>query len=730
MRRIPRIRQRDITDCGAACLASVARYYGRAIPVARLRQLASTDRHGTNVLGLIRAAERIGFTAKGFRGSGETLAQLPTPAIVHLVLRGGLLHYVVLYRIRRRHVVIMDPAQGRVRRLPLAEFATQWSGVLVLLTPTARLERGNDAPSPVARLWRLLQPHRSVMMQALVGAVAYTLLGLSTSVFVQKIVDHVLVDGNRELLNVMGIAMVAILTAQALVGALKSVLALRTGQCIDAQLILGYYEHLLALPQQFFDSMRVGEIISRVNDAVKIRSFINETALGLVVNVLVLVFSITLMFCFAPGLALGVLALFPLYGAVFAAANAINRRRQRMLMEASAELESQLVESIGAVTTIRRFNLGTFALRKTETRVVRLLRIVYGSALSAIAQGTATEVLSRLASIALLWAGAGLVLDRALTPGQLMSCYALLGYLTGPLTALVAMNRTAQDAMIAADRLFEIIDVERVKIDDGMRLDRGAAGNVRFRGVHFQYGTRADIFHGLDFVAERGMTTAIVGESGSGKSTIAALLQRLHAVNAGAVSIGDYDVRQISIESLCETIGVVPQHIDLFAATVADNIAVGEAEPDMRRVIDIARAIGIADVIEAMPDGYATMLGERGATLSGGQRQRLAIARALYRDPQILVLDEATAALDAIAEQHVQRVLARLREDGKTVIMIAHRLSTVMRADKIVLIADGRAVEEGTHQQLLAHRGLYHRLWHAQFPSLAAAELGEAKRSA
>lgn len=715
-RRVPRVRQHDITDCGAACLASVAGHYGLRLPISRIRQYASTDRKGTNVLGLIEAATRLGFTAKGVRGPFESLAKIPLPAIAHVVVNERLQHYVVVYAVTKTHVVLMDPGDGRVHERTHKDFQKEWTGVLVLLVPGEQFQACDATTSLASRFWRLVRPHRSVMLQALVGAALYTVLGLSMAVYVQKIVDHVLVDGNRNLLNLMSVAMLVLLAAQVYLGSMKSFFLLRTGQRIDAQLILGYYTHLLKLPQRFFDTMRVGEIISRVNDAVKIRAFINDVSLELVVNVFVVLFSLSLMFVYSWKLALLMLAVVPLYAGLYGVTNRLNRKTQRGLMESAAELESQLVESLNAVATIKRFGLEPFANLKTETRFVRLLRGVYRSGTNAILSGNAAQLISRLATIVLLWMGAGLVIERALTPGELMSFYALIGYLTGPVMMLIGMNRTVQDALIAADRLFEIMDLEREEAGARVELTPDMIGDIRFQDVSFRYGSRVQVFDRLSLLIPRGRMTAVVGESGSGKSTLLSLLQNLYPLESGQIRIGDYDLRYVGNESLRRVVGVVPQQIDLFSGDVIDNVAVGEFEPDLRRVMDVARMLGITEFVEKLPNGFHTHLGENGATLSGGQRQRLAIARALYRQPEILILDEATSSLDSLSEQYVQTALRQLREQRKTVVVIAHRLSTVMHADKIVVLEAGAVVEEGTHAELLQREGCYFKLWQHQMP--------------
>ncbi|TAF97297.1 MAG: peptidase domain-containing ABC transporter [Cytophagia bacterium] len=724
------VKQHDITDCGAACLASVAAHYKLRMPIARIRQYASTDKRGTNVLGMIEAANKLGFQAKGVKGTPESLAKIPKPAIAHVSLqppnpqRGsndtpplgvGLLHYVVIYDVTDKHITVMDPADGKFSKKTYEEFLKIWTGVLVLLLPNEDFQQANEKISVTARFWQLVRPHRSVMLEALFGAIVYTILGLATSIYVQKIIDNVLVEGNRNLLNLMSLGMIAIIFLQLFIGSTKTLFALKTGQQIDAQLILGYYKHLLKLPQTFFDTMRVGEIISRVNDAVKIRVFINDVALNLVVDVFIVLFSFGLMFTYDWKLALIMLAIIPLYAITYFVANRFNRKNQRKLMENSADLEAQLVESLNNVATIKRFGIEEYANLKTENRFVALLRTIFYTGTRGLYIGNASWLITSVFTIILLWVGSGFVLDNQLTPGELLSFYSLIGYFTGPAAGLIGMNKTLQDALIAADRLFEIMDLEREATENKVALNHDMVGDIRFKEVSFRYGSRVTVFDKLSLTIAKGTITAVVGESGSGKSTLLSLLQNLYPLKEGNIYIGDYDIKHLDKVSLRQVVSVVPQQIDLFAGTVIENIAVGEFEPDMKKVVAYCNLLGITEFIEKLPNGFQTMLGERGANLSGGQRQRLAIARALYRQPQVLILDEATSALDSISEQYVQKTIQLLRSEGVTVILIAHRLATVKNADRILVLHEGKLVEEGTHHELLRHNGTYQRFWQQQF---------------
>lgn len=714
-----KIKQHDITDCGTACLASVCAYYGLRFPVARIRQYAFTDQKGTNILGLIEAAGKLGLSAKGVKAQFEALQIVPKPAIAHVIVHERLQHFVVLYKAEKGRITYMDPADGRMHKVTDDEFVNMWTGVLVLMEPEETFQKGNMKTSMTRKFFSLLAPHKSVMAQAVFGALIYSILGLSTSIYVGKITDYVLVDENVNLLNLMGVVMIIVLLLRTFIGAMKSILALRTGQRIDAALILGYYKHLLTLPQQFFDTMRVGEIISRVNDAVKIRNFINNVSLDLVVNLMILLFSVCLMFVYSWKLALITLASAPLFLLIFRGFNRLNKKYQRSIMESSADLEAQLVESINSITTIKRFGIEAFANLKTESRFVLLLKNTFHSIYGAIMAQGGIQFVSTAITIAVLWVGSLLVIDRELTPGTLMVFYSLISYVVSPIGFFISSNQTIQDALIAADRLFQIMDLEREQ-DDNRKivLKPDMIGDISFEDVFFRYGSRKEVFKGVNLKIEQGKTTAIIGESGSGKTTLVSLLQHIYPIQSGRIRIGDYDIEQIDNRSLRRRIGTVPQQIELFAGTVAENIAIGDLNPDMKRIVDLLDQLWLKQFVERLPNGYNTYIGEHGVSLSGGERQRIAIARALYKEPEILIFDEATSSLDTSSERYVKQTLKAWARKGKTVIIIAHRLNMVKEADRVVVIDRGKVVENGTHQELFRFGGIYSRLWTEQFEIL------------
>lgn len=709
------IKQHDIRDCGAACLASVAGYYGLQLPIAKIRQYCHTDTRGTNVLGLIQGLTSMGFNAKGVRGDMEALSKIPLPAIAHVIIKEHLQHYVVIYKVDKVQITLMDPGTGKMEKYSFQDFQKIWTGILILLEPNEYFEQKNEKKGNLLRFFDLIQPHKSIVIQALIGAVIYTLLGLSTSIYIEKITDYVLIDGNLRLLNLLSVIMVILLLFQMFIGSMKSVMVLQTGQRIDKYLILGYYKHLLTLPQRFFDTMKVGEIISRVNDAVKIRAFINDAAIQIFVNIFIVLFSFALMFSYYWKLALIVALVIPFYILVYWLSNRLNKKVERRMMEQGAELESHLVESLNAVKTIKQFGIETFANNKTDNRFTTLLKTIYTSVLNSLFSDNSSEFLSRLFTILLLWIGSSYVIDRAITPGELLSFYALVGYFTSPISQLIGMNKTIQNALIASDRLFEIMDLEREEQTEKIDLKRESMGDILFNEISFSYGSRAEVFTDFSCKFRKGCITAIVGESGSGKTTIAALIQNLYPLKKGKIQIGEYDINYISHFSLRHLISVVPQQIDLFSGNVIDNIALGEELPDIQRIVDITKSLGILPFIEKLPNGLQTYLGENGALLSGGQKQRIAIARALYRNPEVLILDEATSSLDTDSELTIQKALSDFKAKGKTLIVIAHRLSTIAHSDTIMVLKEGQVVEEGSHDELMQmNDSVYKSMWQKQ----------------
>jgi len=716
--KLIKIRQRDITDCGAACLAAISQYYNLKIPISKIRQIAGTDTKGTNVLGMIQAAEELGFAAKGVKGKVDSLSKIPLPAVAHIIVNNALHHYVVIYSVKKNIIKYMDPADGKIHKLDINEFNKLWTGVLILLIPGNDFTIKDDTVSNIKRFFFLIKPHKYAIIQCIVGASIYTILGLSMSFYIEKITDYVLVGNNENLLNMMSIVMLCILILQVILGSMQTYFMLNTGQQIDARLILGYYKHLMRLPQRFFDTMRVGEVISRINDAVKIRAFINDVSISIIVNLFIIIFSFILMFFYSWKLALVLLIIIPIHIGIYVITNKLNKKYERKVMEDSAELESQLVESISSIQTIKQFGVEDYASLKTENRFIRLLYTVFISGKNTIFSTQSTFFINTLFTIIILWVGSYFVIDNEITPGVLFSFYAIIGYFTGPIVKLIDSNKTIQNAMIAADRLFEIMDLEVENNNSKIMFSEKYLGNIIFNKISFSYGTRTNVFKDFSLIIPKGTTTAIIGESGSGKTTISALIQKIYPIKSGNIYIGEQDIRNFTSDSIRQYIVPIPQQVDLFKGTIIENIALGDLNPNVEKIIDISRQLDILGFIEKLPNGFLSQIGENGIGLSGGQKQRVAIARALYKNPKVLIMDEATSSLDSESEDAVQKTIKNYKKEGNTVIIIAHRLSSIMSADKIVVLGDGELLEEGTHDELFKEGTVYHSLWKKQIPIL------------
>jgi ATP-binding cassette subfamily B protein len=709
------VRQADESDCGAAALATIARHYGHPFSLGTVRGLAGTDREGTNLFGLLQAAERLGFSAKAVRGEFGGLRDAPLPAIAHVKTESGYGHFMVLHRVRGERVVVADPACGVVT-LSREEFSQRWTGYLLLLTPDETLVReelSHGTKTPAKRFWGLLHAHRGVLLEAVVCALAMTGLGILISYFVQHLVDSVLVRGETKLLNALGLGMALVILFKTSFGVLRHYLLAHVGRKVDLSLVAGYARQVLLLPMSFFESRQVGEILSRVNDAAKVREAISGAALTAVVDGMVVLLTLGVLWAYDLQLAMVATLFAPVLVGAALLHHPATRRRARQAMEQAAKLSAHLVEDISGVETIKAYGCQRARSESSETRLVGLVESVFSIQKLSISMSAIGGLISGSAGIVILWYGGHRVIGGNLTIGELMFFYTLLGYLLGPLERLSSINLQIQDAMVAVDRLYQVMDLApEAAAERGARFE-GIRGTIELRDINFRYGCRQNVLNGLNVTIPAGATVAIVGESGCGKSTLLKLLMRFYDPTEGQVLVDGVDLRDIDLESLRRQIGVVSQEPFVFSGTLRDNIAIGAPDAELADIIAAARAAGLEEFINRLPDRFDTMLGERGANLSGGERQRLAIARALLRKPALLLFDEATSHLDTATERAIQMNLRGVFAD-RTVVLVAHRLSTVRDADIIYVMHRGQIVEQGDHESLMAAGGRYAELWQSQ----------------
>lgn len=714
-RRLKLVRQHDGNDCGAAALATLALHHGLDIGLEKLRDLTATDRTGANLLSLVRTARSLGFSAKAIRCTADTLPQLPLPAIAHLRDGEGFGHFVVVYRLKRGGVVVGDPA-GEIETRSLEQFTANWTGNLLVAVPdpTTALPSGlGRRPSAWRRFLHLLRPHTSILFEVMLCALLMTLLATSTSLFVQHLVDSVLVHREGTLLNALGIGMAMVVVLRTAFGIVRQYLLAHIARRLDLGLIGAYTRHLLQLPTKFFETRRTGEIFSRVTDAAKLREAINGTATTAVVDTTVVVVLLAVLWIYDLPLAIAATLIAPVFVAVVALNHPAAVRHSRSAMEHAAQASAHLFENISGVDTIKAFGAEDRRNEQFEGRFVDFTQSVFSLQKLDIRMNAAGMFITSMASVGMLWLGGHRVLSGALTIGELLFVFMLLTTLLEPLNRLATVNLKIQDALVAVDRLFQVLDLEAEPKGDSRLPFTGLARELELRNVTFAYGSRGNVLEDVSLRVPAGKTVAIVGESGCGKSTLLKLLLRFHQPGAGQIMLDGTDLRDFDLTTVRERIGMVTQDTFVFDATIRENIALGAPHASLADVVAAARAAGLDEFINSLPQRYDTIVGERGANLSGGQRQRLAIARALVNRPDVLVLDEATSQLDTTTERHIQDNL-RTALVGRTVILVAHRLSTVRDADLIYVLDNGRVAEQGTHSELLAAGGLYTQLWRSQ----------------
>ena len=542
--RFPVVHQHDANDCGPACLAMVSAFYGRRQSIAELREKAGTDRQGTNLAGLVRAATAIGFRPRAVRATPAAFGELRLPAIAHWS-EGGRNHFVVIYRHGRRHVTVGDPAVGR-RKLPHQAFETHWTRTLLLLDPTPDLKALRT--SPMGTLWELVSFHRKLFLDALIAAVLMTVLALSSAFFIQVLVDFVIPSRSAATLNWLGIGMLLVLIIRAGLLALRSYLLAHFGQRIDAEIVLGYHHHVLGLPLGFFAARRTGEIVARLHDAVRIRAALGGTGLSVVVDSATLVITSSVMFWLDWKLALLSVSLMPVLVFTVAALTPGMKRAQESAMERSARFQAHTLEAIDAIETLRTTGAEARMRLRGETRFADVLGAAFRADVYSLWSSTAAALLAGASALSLLWVGGHAVLAGRLTPGQLMALYTLFGTIIGPVERLAGANQVIQDALVASERVGDVLALppEQDSRHTSGGTDRRIEGRVEFSGIRFRYGNRPALFDELSFEISRGECCRIYGASGSGKSTLARLLVRFYEPEAGHIRIDGIDIREYS----------------------------------------------------------------------------------------------------------------------------------------------------------------------------------------
>ncbi|PZF73835.1 peptidase domain-containing ABC transporter [Taibaiella soli] len=722
MKRFPHDIQRNTMDCGATCLRIIGRYYGKVLPLEYLRQQSNTSRDGASMLGLSKAAEQVGFRTMAVKISFEQLQNdAPLPLIAHWNQN----HFVVVYKVMKNKVFVSDPGNGLLT-YTRAQFMQHWIGAVVaeqkaegialLLEPTPEFEtiatpgEEKETINTRAFLFHYIKPYRKLLGQIMLSLVAGSVLQLFVPFLTQNIVDTGIYKKDISFIWLVLIAQLMLTLGQVALEAMRSWILLHVSSRINISLVADFFIKLMNLPIRYFDTKLTGDLMQRIGDHQRIESFLTSTSLNAIFSLFTLVlyglvlvyYNVTLFTVFMIGSALYVgWILFFL------------KRREKLdykRFQQASETNSKVMELISGMQEIKLHNAEQQKRWGWERIQVKLFRISLQSLSLEQVQSIGSRIINELKNIFTTVIAAKLVIDGQLTLGMMLSVSYIIGQLNSPILQLVAVVKSWQDARISLDRLTEIHVKEEETTIQSQKMPVPGNHSLNLKEVSFAYDSFAvPVLQKLNLQVPAGKVTAIVGSSGSGKTTLLKLLMRFYEPTEGEISVGGTKLSNTDLQEWRNLCGVVMQEGFIFSDTIAGNIAVGEDQPDWQRLNEAAEIANIKDFVTSLPLGFMTKIGAEGLGTSTGQKQRLLIARAVYKNPEIIFFDEATSALDANNEKTIMKHLETFYE-GKTVVVVAHRLSTVKNADHIVVLEKGHIVEEGTHRSLTMDKGHYYHL--------------------
>ncbi len=703
--------QHDASDCAAAAISTILHEYKSEMSIMKIREIIGTDSYGTSVKGIVDGLEKLNFNVKAIRTTASDITKNMTfPAIAQIRTKEGLNHFIVIHKLMRKNqFLIADPDRGLVKKR-FKDFEELFTGVLILMIPNSEFERINYKNLGMFDLFRaLILPQKKLLITIILASLLLSVIGIFLSLFSKILMDEVIPYQLKNSLYILLIAFGTVTLFQILLSTFRQHILLFLSRKLDIPLLLGYYNHILHLPYQFFVTRKVGDIITRFQDAMTIKDIFTTVSISLIMDVLLALISGIVLWNLNSNLFIILLIMVLINILLIYFFKKPYKKLNYEQMEAGALLNSHLIESIKNIETVKSQNDEESQIYKLENKFVASLKIGYREGVITNVQSSISNLIGSLGNIAFMGFGAISIMDGKMSIGDLLVFQTLSQYFTEPVQNLVSLQLTFQEAQIAMKRLSELMTLDREDSKKEQLKNIPLNGNIEFKNVSFSYGSRPPVIKDFSLTIPSGARVAFVGESGAGKSTISRLLLKFIHPQEGKVTISGYDLEDVDHNFLRSHIAYIPQNIELFTGTIIDNIKVGNHNVTYEDIILACKKSDANEFIEKLQNRYETFVEESGSNFSGGEKQRIAIARALIANPEIYIFDEATSNLDSFSEQKIQNLIFRNRSN-KTVIIIAHRLSTIVACDFICFIENGQIIEQGTHEELIRLNGKYAKM--------------------
>ena len=705
--------QIDARDCGVAALASIAKFYGSDFSLAHLRELAKTNKEGTTALGIVKAANEMGFETRPVQADKTLfdMSDVPYPFIVHVNKEGKLQHYYVVYQTRKDYLIIGDPDPSvKITKMSKERFFSEWTGVAIFLAPKPSYQPHKDKKNGLLSFLPLIFKQKSLIAYIVLSSLLVTIINIGGSYYLQGILDEYIPNQMKSTLGIISIGLIITYILQQAMSFSRDYLLTVLSQRLSIDVILAYIRHIFELPMSFFATRRTGEIISRFTDANSIIDALASTILSLLLDVSILILVGSVLLAQNPNLFLLSLISIPIYIFIIFSFMKPFEKMNHDVMQSNSMVSSAIIEDINGIETIKSLTSEENRYQNIDSEFVDYLEKSFKLTKYSILQTNLKQGTKLVLNIFILWFGAQLVMSSKISIGQLITFNTLLSYFTTPMENIINLQTKLQSAKVANNRLNEVYLVEsEFQVQENPVHSNFLMGDIEFDDLSYKYGFGRDTLTDINLTIKEGDKVSLVGVSGSGKTTLAKMIVNFFDPYKGQITINRQDIKNIDKKILRRHINYLPQQAYIFNGSILDNLTLGGN--NMISQEDILKACELAEIrqdIERMPMGYQTQLSD-GAGLSGGQKQRIALARALLTKSPVLILDEATSALDVLTEKKVIDNLMSLTD--KTILFVAHRLSIAERTNRVIVLDQGKIIEVGSHQELIQAQGFYHHLF-------------------